>query len=93
IAAAFNDKANPLGVKINAIYSSDVGHWDVPDLTSPLAESWDLVQEGVISEADFRSYVFANPYKFYTQANPEFFKGTAIESKVGNTESKLVDKS
>ncbi|MEH1948626.1 MAG: amidohydrolase, partial [Nostoc sp.] len=92
IATAFNDKANPLGVKINAIYSSDVGHWDVPDLTSPLAESWDLVQEGVISEADFKSYVFANPYKFYTQANPDFFKGTAIESKVGNTEFKQVDK-
>ncbi|BCL36590.1 amidohydrolase family protein [Nostoc sp. MS1] len=86
IAAAFNDKANPLGVKINAIYSSDVGHWDVPDLTAPLAESWDLVREGVITEDDFKSYVFANPYKFYTQANPDFFKGTAIESKVSNIE-------
>lgn len=93
IAAAFNDKANPLGIKINAIYSSDVGHWDVPDLTAPLAESWDLVKEGVISEADFKSYVFANPYKFYTEANPDFFKGTAIESKVGKTESPQADKS
>ncbi|OKH46229.1 amidohydrolase [Calothrix sp. HK-06] len=93
IAAAFNDKANPLNVKINAIYSSDVGHWDVPDLTAPLAESWDLVKEGVISEADFKSYVFANPYKFYTEANPNFFKGTAIESKVSNVESLQVDKS
>ena len=92
IAAAFNDKANPLGVKINAIYSSDVGHWDVPDLTLPLAESWTLVEEGVISEADFRSYVFANPYKFYTEANPNFFKGTAIESKLGTVEPKA-DKS
>lgn len=93
IAAAFNDKANPLNVKINAIYSSDVGHWDVPDLTAPLAESWDLVKEGVISEADFKSYVFANPYKFYTEANPNFFKSTAIESKVSNIESLQVDKS
>lgn len=93
IATAFNDKANPLNVKINAIYSSDVGHWDVPDLTAPLAESWDLVKEGVISEADFKSYVFANPYKFYTEANPNFFKGTAIESKVSNVESLQVDKS
>jgi predicted TIM-barrel fold metal-dependent hydrolase len=82
IATAFNDKANPLGVKINAIYSSDVGHWDVPDLTAPLAESWELVQEGVISEADFKAYVFSNPYKFYTEANPNFFEGTAIASLV-----------
>lgn len=86
IAAAFNDKANLLGVKINAIYSSDVGHWDVPDLTLPLAESWTLVEEGVISAADFRSYVFANPYKFYTEANPDFFQGTAIESLVSESQ-------
>jgi hypothetical protein len=50
------------------------------------------VAEDVISEADFKSYVFANPYKFYTEANPNFFKGTAIESKVGNIESPQVDK-
>ena len=92
IAAAFNDKANPLGVKLNAIYSSDVGHWDVPDLTAPLAESWDLVREGVISEADFKAYVFGNPYKFYTQANPDFFKGTAVESKLPKTESQVENK-
>ena len=46
MAHAFNDKANPLGVKINAIYSSDVGHWDVPDLTEVLAESRALVDDG-----------------------------------------------
>lgn len=36
VAHAFNAKANPLGVKVNAMYSSDVGHWDVPDPR----ESW-----------------------------------------------------
>ena len=79
VAAAFNDRANPLGAKINAIYSSDVGHWDVPDLTEALAESWQLVEQGVISESDFKAYVFDNPYRLYTQANPDFFKGTAVE--------------
>ncbi|SMC22591.1 Amidohydrolase [Andreprevotia lacus DSM 23236] len=82
VAHAFNDKANPLGVKINAIYSSDVGHWDVPDLTEALAESWDLVEQQVISEADFKSLVFSNPYKLYTEANADFFKGTAVERKL-----------
>ena len=82
VAHAFNDKANPLGAKINAIYSSDVGHWDVPDLTQVLAESFALVDEGVISEADFKAWVFENPYKLYTQANADFFKGTAVESKL-----------
>src|SRR5690606_6288823 len=79
IAHAFNDKANPLGIKVNAIYSSDVGHWDVPAFTKPLAEAYGLVQEGVITESDFKDYVFGNPYKLYTEANPDFFKGTVIE--------------
>lgn len=82
VAHAFNDKANPLGVKINAIYSSDVGHWDVPDLTDVLAESWALVEQGVISEADFKAWTFSNPYKLYTEANPRFFEGTAVEEKL-----------
>jgi hypothetical protein len=80
-AHAFNDRANPLGVKINAIDSSDVGHWDVPDLREVLAESWALVQEGVIGEDDFRAWVCDNPYRLYTDANPDFFRGTAVEEK------------
>jgi hypothetical protein len=82
VAHAFNDKANPLGVKINAIYSSDVGHWDVPDLTDVLHESWSLVDQGAITAEDFKNWVFANPYKLYTEANAGFFKGTQVEAKL-----------
>jgi hypothetical protein len=65
-----------------SIYSSDVGHWDVPDLTQVLAESRGLVDEGVISEADFRAWVFENPYKLYTEASARFFEGTAVEARL-----------
>jgi hypothetical protein len=82
VAHAFNDKANPLGVKINAIYSSDVGHWDVPDLREVLAESHALVDDGAITEADFRAWTYENPYKLYTEANANFFKGTQVEAKL-----------
>ena len=82
VAAAFNTKVNPLGTKINAIWSSDVGHWDVPEFTEPLAETWDLVQQGVISAADFRAFVFDNPHRFYTEANPRFFEGTEVGRKL-----------
>jgi hypothetical protein len=78
VAHAFNAKANPLGVKINAIYSSDVGHWDVPDLRQVLAESHALVEQGVITDEDFKAWVFDNPYEFYTEANANFFEGTAV---------------
>ncbi|OUM03961.1 amidohydrolase family protein [Variovorax sp. JS1663] len=85
VAAAFNDRVNPLGVKINAIWSSDVGHWDVPEFTEPLAESWDLVEQGVIGAADFKALVFDNPHRFYTEANPRFFEGTEVGRKLASS--------
>jgi hypothetical protein len=54
----------------------------VPDLTDALAEAYGLVEEGILSEADFKAYVFENPYKLYTEANPDFFKGTSVEEKM-----------
>jgi hypothetical protein len=37
----------------------------------------------VITEEDFREFVFTNPVKLHAEVNPEFFKGTAIETAVG----------
>jgi predicted TIM-barrel fold metal-dependent hydrolase len=82
-STAFNTKANPFGVKIKAIYSSDIGHWDVPDMTEVTEEAWELVEHGVISESDFRDFVFTNPTTLWTGMNPDFFKGTAVEKEVG----------
>ena len=40
-ATAFG-RANPFGARINAIFSSDIGHFDVPDMLSPVPRpmSW-----------------------------------------------------
>ncbi len=83
VAHAFNTRVNPLGVKLNAFWASDSGHWDVPDLTRTLSDTWALVERGALTRADFRDLVFTNPYKFYTEANPEFFAGTAVAARLG----------
>jgi predicted TIM-barrel fold metal-dependent hydrolase len=82
VAYAFNTKVNPLEVKLNAFWASDSGHWDVPDLTEVLAQTWDLVERGALAEEDFQALVSTNPYRFYTDANPDFFKGTVVEAKL-----------
>ena len=56
----------------------------MPDLTEVLAESHALVDQGAITEADFKAWVFENPYRLYTESNAAFFKGTAVESKLKN---------
>jgi predicted TIM-barrel fold metal-dependent hydrolase len=82
VAWAMNAKLNPLGAKLKAMFSSDLGHWDVADMTEILPEAYELVEHELVSEADFRDFVFGNPVRFYTRLNPDFFRGTRIEADV-----------
>jgi predicted TIM-barrel fold metal-dependent hydrolase len=82
-AWAFNDRVNPLGARHNVLFSSDIGHWDVPDMTEVTEEAYELVEHGLITEQDFRDFVFRNPVRMWASMNPRFFAGTAIEDAVG----------
>ena len=79
-ALAFDRGKNAFGARLNALYSSDLGHWDLPDMRDAAAESWELVEHGLITEDDFRDFVFANPVRAKAEMNPEFFHGTVVES-------------
>ena len=69
----------PPGPKLHAVLGSDIGHWDVPRLDGVLHEAYELVEDGVLSEADFREFVFTNPVRLY---GPRFFDGTSCEAAV-----------
>jgi len=81
VAWAFDRRTNPMGVQLRAMFSSDMGHWDVPDMTEVLGEAHELVERGLIGEDDFRDFVFTNPVRFYTSVNPDFFVGTRVEAE------------
>jgi predicted TIM-barrel fold metal-dependent hydrolase len=68
--------------RLKPIFSSDVGHFDVVDMSEVLEEAYELVEHGLISEANFRDFVFANPASLHTGMNPEFFQGTVVEDAV-----------
>jgi predicted TIM-barrel fold metal-dependent hydrolase len=76
-ATAFG-KAMPFGARINAIFSSDIGHFDVPDMLMPLPEAFELVEDGLIGAAAFRDFTFANAVRLWGTQNPDFFAGTRI---------------
>jgi predicted TIM-barrel fold metal-dependent hydrolase len=78
-AWAFNAKANPFSTRLGAVFGSDIGHFDVQDMTEVLHEAYELVEDGLISDADFRDFVFTNPVKLWAANNPNFFKGTTVE--------------
>src|SRR5437667_8240374 len=70
-------KAMPLGARINAIYSSDIGHFDVVDMRDPLPEAFELVEDGHITESDFHDFVFGNAVRPWGTQNPRSFGSTA----------------
>src|ERR1700757_2307473 len=73
---AFNAHANPLGARLNAIFSSDIGHFDVPDMTEVVPEAYEMVEDGLVTAADFRDFTFANVVRLFGRQNRHFFVGS-----------------
>ncbi|HKX11437.1 MAG TPA: amidohydrolase family protein, partial [Stellaceae bacterium] len=71
-------RANPFGARINAIFSSDIGHFDVPDMLHPVPQAHELVEDGLITPDDFRDFTFANAVRLWGTQNPRFFEGTVV---------------
>src|SRR5262249_15239450 len=46
--------SNPEGAELRPVFSSDIGHWDVTDIGSVVSESWELVEHGHLSQAQWR---------------------------------------
>ena len=80
-AWAFNTKVNPMGARLKAVFSSDIGHWDVPDMREVVEEAYELVEHELISGEDFRDFMFTNSVNLYGKVNPTFFDGTAVEAE------------
>jgi predicted TIM-barrel fold metal-dependent hydrolase len=81
-ATAFDRRRIPFGVQLNAMFSSDIGHWDVPDMAHVLEEAWENVEHGWLDREQFRDFTFANAARFYLSTNPGFFRGTRVERDV-----------
>ena len=82
-AWAFHRAVNPLGARLNALFSSDIGHFDVPDMAAVVPEAYELVEHGLLDDTDFRDFMFDNAVRFWGEVNPDFFKGTAVEDAAG----------
>jgi hypothetical protein len=43
-------------------------------------EAHELVEHGLLTDDDFRDFMFANAVRFWGEVNPEFFEGTVVEN-------------
>ena len=67
------------GLTLAAMFASDIGHWDVPDMREVVLEAWELVEDGLLSLDDFRDFTFTNAVRCMAGTNPRFFEGTVVE--------------
>jgi predicted TIM-barrel fold metal-dependent hydrolase len=87
VGMAFDTGVNPFGSRLRAMFSSDIGHWDVPDMSGVLAEAYEGVEEGRLTMEDFGAFTFGNVSRFYLDTNPEFFTGTVVEHATSLTDN------
>ena len=78
-ALAFDSR---LGARLKPILGSDISHWDVADMTTILEEAFELVEHGLLSPEEFRDFTFTNAVEMHCGMNPDFFKGTVVETAV-----------
>jgi len=80
-AWVFNRSTLPMGSRLNALFSSDIGHVDVPDMSEVVPEAYELAGHGLLTEDDFRDFMFENAVRFCGEVNPDFFKGTIVDEQ------------
>ena len=73
---------NPKGATLKTVLGSDIGHWDVTDIASVVAESAAMIDKGVLDAAQWRHVVCDNPIEMFTKLNPSFFDGTPVEPHI-----------
>ena len=82
-AWAFNRDYNPGGAEIKTLFGSDIGHFDVQDMSEVVTEAFELVEDGRIDAGGFRRFVFENPVNFWGKTNPQFFEGNRVAEAAG----------
>ena len=85
IAYAFSP-ANNRGFQLKPIFSSDIGHWDAGDIAGVVAESYELVEDEVLTEDQYRLFVYENPARLFLGQNPRFFEGTRVAAASFSTQ-------
>jgi predicted TIM-barrel fold metal-dependent hydrolase len=82
VGLAYDERVVPLGARLRPMMGSDLGHWDVPSFTMPLVEAYELVEDGILTFAQFDDFTRANAARYYGGPTMEFFAGTAVQGDV-----------
>jgi predicted TIM-barrel fold metal-dependent hydrolase len=77
---ATDAKGNAMHARLRPLFSSDAGHFDLPDMRTAVPASHELVERGLLDDRTYAEFVFENAVRLYGGMNPEFFVGTTVEA-------------
>jgi predicted TIM-barrel fold metal-dependent hydrolase len=68
-------------VDLRPMLGTDVSHWDAPVMNEVLPEAYELLDDGLVDEAQFEGFTFSNAVRLHGGMNPRFFEGTSCEKE------------
>jgi predicted TIM-barrel fold metal-dependent hydrolase len=78
VAFAFS-RANVFEAKLQAMFSSDISHFDVPSMDGVVPSAYELLSEDLLDPGQFEEFMFSHSVRMYAGMDPTFFDGTAVE--------------
>jgi predicted TIM-barrel fold metal-dependent hydrolase len=83
VPLAFGMQVAHRPVTLRPMLGSDVSHWDAPVMADVMPEAYEAVEEGRMTDEQFRDFVFSNAVRLHGGMNPSFFEGTVCEKEAG----------
>lgn len=78
-AIAFDPR---MKMHLKPVLGSDIAHFDVTDAAKVIEEAYGLVEDGLLTEDDFRDFTYRNPIRLFAGKSRNFFSGTILEKEV-----------
>lgn len=76
-------QANRFGVRLRAVFGSDIGHRDVTDMGRVVAEAYEQVDRGLLTEEDCRDFSFGNARRAPRRDRPGLLPGNTSGGRGG----------
>ena len=90
-AWAFDNPINPGKARLNVLFGSGNGHFNVQDMAVFQPEAYELVEDELITGGDFRDFVCDSAIRFWGQVNPTLFEETRVADTAKDVLSKIVN--
>jgi predicted TIM-barrel fold metal-dependent hydrolase len=81
VQRASHAQGNALDARLRPLFSSDAGHFDLPDMRTAVPASHALVERGLIDARTYAEFMFENAVRLFGGMNPAFFEGTRVEAE------------